>query len=87
MIRGGGAYCVDSSPKAPPRRDMNPALRTLLLSNPQTFFNAIVAEPMQALLDDSCVSDVTEADGTVKFGAQYLNECQANTDSSINESE
>jgi hypothetical protein len=51
---------------------MDPALRALLLSDPQTFFNAIVAEPMQALFDDSCVSDVTEADGAVKFGAEYL---------------
>ena len=65
-------YCVDSSPKAPPRGDVNPALRTLLLSDPQTFFDAIVAKPMHALLDDARVSDVTEADGTVKLGTQYL---------------
>jgi hypothetical protein len=32
---------------------------------------------MQALLDDPCVSDVTEADGTVKLGAQYLSKCRA----------
>ena len=71
---------MDNLPEAPPRRDMNPALRALLLSDPQTLFNAIVAEPMQTLLDDSCVSDVTEADGTVKLGAQYLGECRENAD-------
>jgi hypothetical protein len=65
-------YCVDSSPKAPPRGDVNPALRTLLLSDSQTFFDAIVAKPMHALLDDARVSDVAEADGTVKLGTQYL---------------
>lgn len=47
---------------------MDPALGALLLPKSQAFFDALVAETVQALLHDARVPNVTEADRAVKLG-------------------
>lgn len=45
-------------PQASTGRDVNPTLRAFLLSYPQAFFDAFVAESMQTFFHDTCVLDV-----------------------------
>ena len=52
---------------------MDAALGTFAHADSEAFFYAVVAEAMEAFLDDACVFDVGEADGAVEFGGDYLN--------------